>query len=229
MGPFWTICLRLLNAHSQRGHVPVVVENFGGLDGLLFAGWRYGSNASTGDSTAGSSTATLEAPTADTRRLLGRDARRRRFAVMEDTWTSRDLPVLKAVVQIYEDTGRPMIPVTDIQQAVGFDKDTMRRAIQALYTERTDPFFEEPGGSWSGGVIRVGAPTGRALRVAGQWPTPENIVERLIAAFEAVAEDETRDEPERSKAKQTALWLGDTLSKIAIGALGGAGGHMLYS
>jgi hypothetical protein len=52
--------------------------------------------------------------------------------VVEDTWASRDLPVLKAIVQIYEDTGRTLIPVTDIQQAVGFDKDTMRRAIQAV-------------------------------------------------------------------------------------------------
>jgi hypothetical protein len=47
--------------------------------------------------------------------------------------------------------------------------------------------------------------------------------------LEAASEDNDIPEPERSKAKQAALWPGDTLSKIAIGALGGAGGHVLYS
>jgi hypothetical protein len=36
---------------------------------------------------------------------------------MEDTWTSRDLPVLRAAVQIYEDTGRAMIRAGDIARA----------------------------------------------------------------------------------------------------------------
>lgn len=143
----------------------------------------------------------------------------------EDTWTNRDLPVLKAAVQIYENADRSNIRVSDIERAVGFDKDSIQRALRALYRQ---PFFEEEGSvEGQTGFAYIGAPTGEALRVAGQWPTPDNLVERLIAAFEAVAEDESREEPERSKAKQTALWLGDTLSKIAIGALGGAGGHIL--
>jgi hypothetical protein len=146
---------------------------------------------------------------------------------MEDTWTSRDLPVLKAVVQLYEDTGRTLIPVADIQQAVGFDKDTTRRAIQALYTERTDPFFEESRGTWQGGVLRVGAPTGRALRVAGQWPTAESMVDRLIAAFQDAADDDDLDEPERTRAKKVLDGLLSGGSKIAIAALGSAGGHFL--
>ncbi|MCA2244757.1 hypothetical protein JF781_20565 [Mycobacterium sp. WUMAC-067] len=78
-------------------------------------------------------------------------------------------------------------------------------------------------------IIAVGPPMGNAYQLAGAWPTPETRLERLIAALEAVAADETRDDPERSKAKQATLWLGDTLSRIAIGALGGAGGHMLCS
>lgn len=145
---------------------------------------------------------------------------------MDDTWSSRDLPVLRALVQIYENTGRTMIRASDIENATGFDKDTTQRALRALSRE---PYFEEAKGSWGGGILFVGAPTGDALRLAGQWPTPENQLERLIAAFEDVAADETREEPERSKAKQAALWLGSALSQVAIGALGGAGGHALYS
>lgn len=149
------------------------------------------------------------------------------FRGMEDTWTDRDLPVLRAVVQIYEDTGRTKIAVGDIADAVGFDKGTTLKALRALYTEGADPFFEDPIGSWSADILRVGKPTGRALRAAGQWPTPENIVDRLIAAFEAAADDESRDQPERAKFKQVAAWLGSFASQVAIGALGGAGGRML--
>jgi hypothetical protein len=146
---------------------------------------------------------------------------------VEDTWTNRDLPVLRAAVVIYDKSGRANIRVNDIERAVEFDKDTIQRALRALSRE---PFFEEEGSvEGQTGFVYIGAPTGEALRVAGQWPTPENMVERLIAAFEAAGDDETLDPPERSKAKQAALWLGDTLSKIAIGALGGAGGHALYS
>ena len=33
---------------------------------------------------------------------------------MDDTWTNRDLPVLKAVVEIYDATGKTMIGPGDI-------------------------------------------------------------------------------------------------------------------
>jgi hypothetical protein len=78
-------------------------------------------------------------------------------------------------------------------------------------------------------MLMVGAPTSDAYRVAGKWPTPENLLQRLIDAFEAAGDDETIAPPERSKFKQTALWLGDAPAKVAISALGGAGGHTLYS
>jgi len=147
---------------------------------------------------------------------------RRGFRGMEDTWTNRDLPVLKAVVQIYDETGAYITRAIDIQQKTGFDQSTVQRALRAL---QTAPFFQEVGGGRSGNdIFSVGPPLGNAYQVAGAWPTPETQLGRLIAALEAVAANETSDEPERSKAKQAALWLGDTLSKIAIGALGGAGG-----
>lgn len=148
------------------------------------------------------------------------------MTAIEDTWANRDLPILKALVQIYENTGRAVIRASDIESATGFDKDTTQRALRALSRE---PYFEEAKGTWGGGIIFVGPPTSAALRLAGQWPTPENIVERLIAAFEAAGEDQSIPEPERSKAKQVAQWLGSAFSQIAISALGGAGGQALYS
>jgi hypothetical protein len=142
---------------------------------------------------------------------------------MTDTWATRDLPVLRAAVELYDEQGRPPRS-TDLERVTGFDKETVQRALRALYSE---PFFE-PGVESSGNrIIFVGNPTSSALRVVGQWPSPEVQLERLVAAFEAVAADESRPEEERSRAKQVGLWLTGALSQIAIGALGGAGGNLM--
>ena len=133
------------------------------------------------------------------------------------------MPVLRAAVDIYEQTGRTIKP-REIEQKTGFDEETVQRALRSLSRQ---PYFEKTTGTWGWGTLLVGAPTADALRVAGQWPTPENQLERLIAAFEAVAADEARPEEERSRAKQVGLWLTGALSQVAIGALGGAGGNML--
>jgi hypothetical protein len=142
---------------------------------------------------------------------------------MTDTWTTRDLPVLRAAVELYDQTGRNP-SAAELGAACGFGKDTVQRALRALYRE---PFFEEGMTSWSGDILAVGPPTGAGLRVAGQWPSPEVQLERLIAAFEGVAADESRPEEERSRAKQVGLWLAGALSRVAIGALGGAGGNLM--
>lgn len=142
---------------------------------------------------------------------------------MPDTWESRDLPVLKAVVELYEEGGRGP-KVSAIEARTGFDHDTVQRALRALYTE---PYFEEGKGAWGAGLLMVGKPTSAALRVAGQWPTPETQLERLVAALEAAAADDARPEQERSRFKQAAFWLGGAASQVAIGALGGAGGNLI--
>ena len=76
-------------------------------------------------------------------------------------------------------------------------------------------------------MVAVGPPTSAALRVAGQWPTPENMVDRLIEAFEAAANDDSLDEATRTRAQKIWDGLKSGGSKIAIGALAGAGGHFL--
>lgn len=140
----------------------------------------------------------------------------------KDTWTTRDLPVLRAVVELFE-TGGGSQPFR-IAEATGFDEETVRRALRVLYRE---PFFDEPARDHDGDILFVGAPTGDAFRVAGKWPTPESQLDRLIAAIEAVAADESQPEEERSKARQFGLALKGALYSVAIRALSGAGGNML--
>lgn len=75
----------------------------------------------------------------------------------------------------------------------------------------------------------VGPPTSAALRGAGQWPTPEAQLDRLIAALSAAADDEERPDEERNRFRQAAGWLGGAASQVATAALGGAGGTWLSS
>jgi hypothetical protein len=143
--------------------------------------------------------------------------------MIEDTWTNRDLAVLRAVVDIYDRTGGP-IDADDIQAAVGFDARTVQRALRALNTE---PFFRDVTAIASGDIWAVGAPTGSALRVAGAWPSPEALLGGLVDGLELAAGDQAREPEERSKFGTLAVGLRSFATQVAIGALGGAGGNLL--
>jgi len=142
---------------------------------------------------------------------------------MRDTWLDRDLPVLRAAVEVFERESDPM-DADDIAAEAGLDAETVQRALRALSTE---PFFEQGQETANGDILWVGKPTGQALRVAGQWPSPETLLDRLLTALDAAGEDEERPTEERSKIKQVALGLRSAATQIAIGALGGAGGNLL--
>ena len=58
---------------------------------------------------------------------------------MTDTWTTRDLPVLKAAVELFEQKGRGP-RASAIATEVGLDEETVQRALSALYRE---PYFEK--------------------------------------------------------------------------------------
>jgi hypothetical protein len=126
-----------------------------------------------------------------------------------------------------DSTGQYLTRASSIEASVGFDHDTVQRALRALNTQPS--FFEKVTEVSGGEIVMVGPPTGSALRVAGAWPSPENLLERLIAALENAADDEMRAPDERSKLKQAATWLASFGSQIAISALGGAAGNVLSS
>lgn len=145
------------------------------------------------------------------------------LSMTDNPWESCDLPVLKAVVDYYIHTGESPGPRW-IERRTSLDEESVRRALRALHCE---PFFEGSRTRADGDFYHIGTPTGSALRAAERWPSPEVQLGRLIAAFEAVADDETLPEEERSRASKIGLWLTGTLHQVAIGALGGAGGDMI--
>jgi hypothetical protein len=112
----------------------------------------------------------------------------------------------------------------DIAAVAKLDANSVQRALRALSTE---PFFAEGQETANGDILWVGKSTSSALRVAGQWPSPEALLEGLINALETAGEDATRVPGERSKLKQVATGLRGAAAQIAIGALGGASGNLL--
>lgn len=142
---------------------------------------------------------------------------------MRDTWLERDLPVLKAAVEVFEQEGDPM-DADDIAVMAKLDAEAVHRALRALSTE---PFFAKGQETANGDILWVGKPTSKALSIAGQWPSSETLLESLIGALETAGEDDDRWPEERGKIKQVALGLQTAAAQIAIGALGGAGGNCL--
>jgi hypothetical protein len=142
-----------------------------------------------------------------------------------DTWNTRDLPVLQAVVDIYEDSGTYLTRATAIERRTGLDPDMVQRALRRLNSQPS--FFEKVVEASGGQIVMVGPPTADALRVAGAWPSPEQLLQRLINALETAADDDARGPEERSKFRQAASYLGSIATQVAIGALGGAGGNVL--
>ncbi|WP_100489926.1 hypothetical protein [Mycobacteroides abscessus] len=142
-----------------------------------------------------------------------------------DTWNARDLPVLRAVIDLYETNGGIPITPPEIEAKLGFDADTVQRSLRAL--DSPPSLFDRLEKDWDGQIIMLGRPTARALQVAGAWPSPENLLEQLIGALNAAAGDDDRAPEERSKLRQAASYLGSFASQVAIGALGGAGGNLL--
>jgi hypothetical protein len=99
---------------------------------------------------------------------------------MDDIWASRDLPVLDAVVsQVDELLVKGNMPdAADIAAATGMEITEVVTALTALDGHFIDlrKTFEPSG--WF--VTNV---TPEARRAVGQWPTGENLIERLAAGI----------------------------------------------
>jgi hypothetical protein len=134
--------------------------------------------------------------------------------VMQDTWTTRDLPVLLAIVEGFDDGGRSPGP-KQIQEITGLEPETVQRALRALGSEQPS-FLAEVKGSWGKQIIMVGAPTGHARRAVGAWPTAEVLADRLVAAMNDAADSEADDE-QKGLLRKAASFLGSAGRDIVVG------------
>jgi hypothetical protein len=134
---------------------------------------------------------------------------------VQDTWTSRDLPVLDATVALLEQSF--MVTVTDVAARTGFEPAVVAVALEAL-----DPTYVEFRKTTTGGDPRfwyVYKATPDARRVVGQWPTAEALAGRLAEELATAAAEEPDEERKRLLTYAAGL-IGDTLRDVTVRAAG---------
>lgn len=131
---------------------------------------------------------------------------------MEDTWVSRDLPVLDAVVRLL-DGGAFRVSVADVVGETSFDPKAVDRAFTALDGLYVTDYTQFATGGIPDNWYVTGV-TAEARRVVGQWPTAEGLAARLAEAFSQAA-DEEKDPERKSRLRQLASFLGETGKDLA--------------
>ena len=132
---------------------------------------------------------------------------------MDQTWTVRDLPVLRAINELYEETGQIVSP-NQIEAKTGLAAEVVQSALRALDSEQP-PYVKKMQRYSSGHVVMIGAPTGHARRAVGAWPTAETIADRLVSALDEAADREP--DPERKGwLSKTAAYLGNAGRDLAV-------------
>lgn len=117
---------------------------------------------------------------------------------VDDTWASRDLPVLEAAVRgVDEQRAHGGIRFHDIAQQTGLSDDDVYRAARAL----DDAGLIELRLVMPSTHGRVMAVSGQARQIVGSWPNEETYVDRLLAAVDALAENAS-DEDTRSRLRK---------------------------
>jgi hypothetical protein len=133
---------------------------------------------------------------------------------MEETWSSRDLPVLDAVVQLLEESPGGLLLGEQVVKRTGMDPADVERAVWAL-----NPDYVILGHQLAaeGGISTqvVDGVTAEARRIVGQWPTAESLIDRLATGIAQSAEQETDPEQKR-RLREVARGLGGAAKTIAI-------------
>ncbi|GAA1602504.1 hypothetical protein GCM10009789_65750 [Kribbella sancticallisti] len=130
---------------------------------------------------------------------------------VHETWATRELPVLEAVIRAREARWDQFPDGADIASATGLGLDDVGRAFLALKNEYIDLRMTGGGpGHWF-----VQDVTPEARRIVGQWPSPDGLVDRLITALN-VAADKEADSERRSKLRTVAGLIAGTAREIFV-------------
>jgi hypothetical protein len=129
------------------------------------------------------------------------------MAEIHETWTSRELPILRVALRHYEAGERP-VSLEVIRAETGLTADQVTIGAEAL-ASADPPYLEVVLGDravgsreTNGDVMRVLERTRRDL---GSWPTPENMLDGLIQALNSEADRASDDQKGRLHAAAEAL------------------------
>lgn len=135
---------------------------------------------------------------------------------MEETWQPRDLPVLRAIVEAFDDPERYRMSHEEIEEATRLDSDDVKRALRALWEAEPAYLKATRAGQVTYPLVILGV-TERARVAAGQWLKPENLVDAMAKAFEKAAE--SAEPKERSRLQRAAETLRGAAREVAIRAI----------
>ena len=90
-----------------------------------------------------------------------------------ETWTSRELPVLRALVEKFEDTDTDGVRVEMLPEATSLNWADVEKALRALDTA-DPPYLEGVRVSGPSYPIVITKVTERARRAVGQWPASDH-------------------------------------------------------
>jgi len=141
------------------------------------------------------------------------------MSVMQSTWEPRDLPVLRAFVEYLEERGYPgSVDGKQLAAQLGLPPQQVTLAVEALRpTYLQAEVLSHPDGD----AYLLHRITDEGRRAAGQWPTPENIVDRLVQGLLDAAEQEP-DEQKRSRLRSIAEGLRGFARDVAVGVISNA-------
>ena len=142
-----------------------------------------------------------------------------RAQLRPDRWFAIDLPVLCAVAETLDHGQAASVEDLHID---GLDTPTVAASLARLC--RADFIVAADGWVGFGGdtYVIATALTERGMRASGEWPTPENLSDRILAAVETAA-DSVPDPAARSRIKTAVATLGqgvmDTGANVMAAAI----------
>ncbi|WP_201010881.1 hypothetical protein [Rhodococcus sp. NKCM2511] len=136
------------------------------------------------------------------------------------TWSTRDFPVLDAVVSMLDD-GAMEVTDDQIVQRTGLDPKTVQVALRGLSSSPS--YLRLASNQDAGGRIQyVFGVTHEARRLVGSWPTAETLADALISRLQRMADDETVEPETRERAKAGLRAFLGAGRDVLVGAAGSA-------
>ncbi len=140
---------------------------------------------------------------------------------LPDTWHSRDLPVLRTIVRLCDESQSGSTTGSALAAALPeMGLADVDRAVRALDHAE---MFRTVSRRGDGSVSVIGGPTGRARELSGAWPSPDSIADKLLAALEDIAEYGS-DEVTKTKARKALDGLGGFSRDVLVSVVGAAAG-----
>jgi len=105
---------------------------------------------------------------------------------LPDVWFTRDLPVLRAIARLVDDSAHGSSPylLGSVVPASGLPKAEVIAAAKALVSAG----YAEALTNHAGEIVRITGISAEARRLAGLWPTPQGEWDRLAEQVTARAE-----------------------------------------